>query len=136
MTLSRSVTWEHWNHILPPCLVAVLPLLDKQAGDWGALPVSINLQSVALAVVGGRIAGSVSLGKCILCCERASEQQQVLLCFASGNTTMAEESEAAQEIEALKAIWPELQDRPPVWNSPAVAVPVCPLGMMRLHAVV
>lgn len=39
-----------------------------------------------------------------------------------------EESEAAQEIEALKAIWPELQDRPPVWNSPAVAIPVSPLG--------
>lgn len=39
-----------------------------------------------------------------------------------------EESEEAQEIEALKAIWPELQDRPPVWNSPAVAIPVCPLG--------
>eukprot|EP00752_Nemacystus_decipiens_P009926 g8853.t3 len=43
---------------------------------------------------------------------------------------MAEESETAQEIEALKAIWPELQDRPPVWNSPAVAVPVCPLGSL------
>ena len=42
-----------------------------------------------------------------------------------------EESEAAQEIEALKAIWPELQDRPPVWNSPAVAVPVCPLGAVQ-----
>lgn len=41
-----------------------------------------------------------------------------------------EESEAAQEIEALKEIWPELQDRPPVWNSPAIAVPVCPLGKL------
>eukprot|EP00903_Cladosiphon_okamuranus_P014260 g13246.t1 len=41
-----------------------------------------------------------------------------------------EESEAAQEIEALKAIWPEMEDRPPVWNSPAVAVPVCPLGSL------
>lgn len=47
---------------------------------------------------------------------------------------MAEESEAVQEIEALKAIWPELQDRPPVWNSPAVAVPVCPLGMLACIA--
>lgn len=45
-----------------------------------------------------------------------------------------EESEEAQEIEALKAIWPELQDRPPVWNSPAVAVPVCPLGKSILRA--
>lgn len=40
-----------------------------------------------------------------------------------------EDTEAAQEIEALKAIWPELQDRPHVWNSPAVAIPVCRLGM-------
>ena len=39
-----------------------------------------------------------------------------------------EDSEAAQEIEALRAIWPELQDRPHVWNSPAVAIPVCRLG--------
>ncbi|CAM9255688.1 unnamed protein product [Ascophyllum nodosum] len=39
-----------------------------------------------------------------------------------------EESEAEQEIETLKAIWPELQDRPPVWNSPSVAIPVYPLG--------
>lgn len=40
------------------------------------------------------------------------------------------ESEVAvhEEIEALKAIWPELEDRPPVWNSPAIAVPVYPLG--------
>ncbi|CAM9878927.1 unnamed protein product, partial [Ectocarpus sp. 8 AP-2014] len=41
-----------------------------------------------------------------------------------------EESEAAQEIEALRAIWPELQDRPPVWNCPAIAIPVCPLGSL------
>lgn len=40
-----------------------------------------------------------------------------------------EESEAAQEIEALKAIWQEVEDRPPVWNSPAIAIPVCPLGV-------
>ncbi|CAM9232817.1 unnamed protein product, partial [Scytosiphon promiscuus] len=41
-----------------------------------------------------------------------------------------EESEVEQEIETLKAIWPELQDRPPVWNSPAIAVPVSPLGSL------
>ncbi|CBJ48836.1 eIF-2alpha kinase GCN2 similar to Eukaryotic translation initiation factor 2-alpha kinase 4 (GCN2-li [Ectocarpus siliculosus] len=41
-----------------------------------------------------------------------------------------DESEAAQEIEALRAIWPELQDRPPVWNCPAIAIPVCPLGSL------
>lgn len=39
-----------------------------------------------------------------------------------------EDSEAAQEIEALRVIWPELQDRPHVWNSPAIAIPVCLLG--------
>lgn len=39
-----------------------------------------------------------------------------------------EYAEAEQEIEALKAIWPELQDRPPIWNSPSVAIPVYPLG--------
>lgn len=39
-----------------------------------------------------------------------------------------EESEADEEIEALRAIWPELEDRPKIWNSPSVAIPVCPLG--------
>ena len=47
-----------------------------------------------------------------------------------------EESEAEQEIETLKAIWPELQDRPPVWNSPSVAIPVYPLGAAGIKGVV